>query len=79
MSLLSPGDPWRENFLAGLPSSELDLELFFSHNVHSAPVALVPSSEEALNAKCPNAQNAELTEVRLYGKTGLIPKSSSTD
>lgn len=89
MSWHPPGDKGRDGWSASIPSSDLDLDLFTSHNLRIIPVALVSSSEGSLPAKNPKLlQNylrltsshfKEITEVRPYGKTGIILKSASID
>lgn len=88
MSLSSPGSS-NMNWFAEVPPSEWNLDLFFRHGLSHIPVALVPSGDSSLSLKNPKLlqeqliavtnHSREISEVRQFGRTGLLCKSSNAD
>ncbi|XP_077536252.1 uncharacterized protein LOC144148615 [Haemaphysalis longicornis] len=85
MSFSSPGQepsPWS----ASLSAQELPLNLFSSGGVNRVPVALVPANGASIRLNHPEAVQSALqvatqhyqsvTEVRQFGKGGLVCRSS---
>lgn len=88
MALGSPGNGMA-SWSASLPPSDVPLEAFKRHGVESIPVALVPAADGVIRAKNSKFLQEQLkqlsqnymaiSEVRKYGKVGLLCRSKNLD
>lgn len=88
MALGSPGTSMA-SWSASLAASSLSLEAFKRHGVESIPVALVPAGDGVIRAKNSKLLQEQLklvsqhfmaiSEVRQYGRAGLLCRSKDLD